>query len=163
MGMSVCDVRGADAGVMPPNAKASDVAHILNTAAKSGMSCSDAGDKLVLRPDADETWEAIEAALEAARNAPEEPTLVDAVHHRDLDLFLLTISDGRRLALPREDPQAVAHATPEQAADFQIEPNRVDIWWPQVDEGIYLPNTLEGRYGNEAWIDHLHRRSPVAA
>ena len=109
------------------------------------------------------TEEELDAALEAARNAPEEPTLVDAVYHRDLDLFLLTISDGRRLALPREDLQAVAQATPEQAADFQIGPNRVDIWWSQVDDGIYLPNTLEGRYGNDAWMDHVHRRNPVAA
>ena len=118
---------------------------------------------MYLHPNVRTTDEEIDAALEAARNEPEEPTLVDATYHRDLDLFILKISDGRRLAIPREDIQAVAHATQDQAADFQIGPNRVDIWWPQVDEGIYLPNTLEGRYGNDAWMDHVHRRATVAA
>lgn len=109
------------------------------------------------------TDEEADAALEAARNAPEEPTLVNATYHRDLDLFILRISDGRRLAIPREDIQAVAHATQDQAADFVIGPNGVDIWWPQIDEGIYLPYTLEGRYGNDAWMDHVHRGTSVAA
>ena len=117
----------------------------------------------MLHPNVGTTEEELDAALEAARNAPEEPTLVDAVFYRDLDLFLLTISDGRRLAIPREDIKAVAHATPEQAADFVIGPNRIDIWWPEVDDGIYLPNTLEGRYGNDAWMDQVHRRTTAAA
>jgi hypothetical protein len=46
---------------------------------------------------------------------------------------------------------------------MRIGPNRVDIWWPQVDEGLYLPAALEGRYGNDAWMDHVHRRTTVAA
>lgn len=127
------------------------------------MSSSISGEKPELHPDVDETWESIDAALEEARNAPEEPTLVEATYHRDLDLLLLKISDGRRLAIPREDIQVLADATPDQVADFRIDPPFVDIWWPQLDEGIYLPNTLEGRYGSAAWMDHVHRRSPVAA
>jgi hypothetical protein len=117
----------------------------------------------MLHPDVKNTVEDIENALDAAKLLPPEPTLVDAEYYRDRDLFILRISDGRRLVIPRENIWAVRNATPEQVADFVIGPNRVDIWWPQVDEGIYLPNTLEGRYGNEAWMDHVHRRTSVAA
>lgn len=127
------------------------------------MSSSNSGEKPVLDPAVDETWESIEAALEETRNAPEEPTLVNVTYHRDLDLLILKISDGRRLAIPREDIQVLANATPDQVADFRIDPPYVDLWWPQLDEGIYLPHTLEGRYGNDAWMDYVHRRTPVAA
>ena len=56
----------------------------------------------------------IEEALAAARMMPEAPHIVKATYHpeRGLDLFVLEISDGRRLVFPREDLQFVADATP---------------------------------------------------
>jgi hypothetical protein len=109
------------------------------------------------------TDEEIDALLEAARLEPEPPTLIAAEYLRERDLFILTISDGRRLAIPREDIWAVRNATPDQAADFLTEAPGTDIWWPQLDEGLYIPEALEGRYGNQAWMDHVHRRSSVTA
>ena len=41
--------------------------------------------------------------------------------------------------------KALREATPEQTLDFAVGPHGVDIWWPQLDEGIYLPNWLEGK------------------
>jgi len=58
---------------------------------------------------------------------------------------------------------AVRNATPDQAADFITDPPGSDIWWPQLDEGLYIPDALEGRYGNQAWMDHVHRRTTTAA
>jgi hypothetical protein len=77
----------------------------------------------------------VDAAMETARNAPDRPSLVDATYHRDLDLFVLKVSDGRRLALPRENLQHVAAVTPEQAAQFVIGPFRNDLWWPSWMRG----------------------------
>jgi hypothetical protein len=117
----------------------------------------------MLHPGVRTTMEEIDAALEAAKLEPPQPTLVEAVYDRELDLFVLKISNGRRLAIPREDIWAVRNATPEQAADFITEPPGTDIWWPQVDEGLYIPEALEGRYGNKVWMDHVLRRTTVAA
>jgi hypothetical protein len=110
------------------------------------------------------TDEEIDAALEAARNAPPEPRIVEATYHaeRGLDLFVLKISDGRRLVLPREELQALKGSTPEQAADFVVGQYGTDIWWPQLDEGHYLPNLLEHRYGNDRWMESLQRRGVAA-
>jgi hypothetical protein len=110
------------------------------------------------------TDQEIEAALEDARNAPDEPRIVEAVYHaeRGLDLFVLKISDGRRLVLPRENLQALKGSTPEQAADFVVGQYGTDIWWPQLDEGHYLPNLLEHRYGNDRWMEALQRRGVAA-
>ena len=106
----------------------------------------------------------IDAALEDARNAPDEPRIVEAAYHaeRGLDLFVLRISDGRRLVLPREELQALAGSTPEQAADFVVGQYGTDIWWPQLDEGHYLPNLLQHRYGNDRWMEALQRRGVAA-
>ena len=110
------------------------------------------------------TDEEIERALEYARNAPEEPRIVEATYHpgRGLDLYVLTISDGRRLVLPREDLQFVAGATPEEAADFTIEPGGVHLWWPRLDEGFRLGGLLEGLTGSESWMKSLQRRGVAA-
>jgi hypothetical protein len=108
------------------------------------------------------TDEEIDAALERARNAPPEPTIVEATYHRELDLFVLKISDGRRLVFPRENLQALKGSTPEQAAAFVVGPFGTDIWWPSLDEGHYLPNMLEGRTGNDAWMERLQRREVAA-
>jgi len=106
----------------------------------------------------------IEDALAAARMMPEAPHIVKATYHpeRGLDLFVLEISDGRRLVFPREDLQFVADATPEQASDFTIEPRGVHIWWTQLDEGFSLEGLLEGLTGNKKWMEQLQRRVVAA-
>jgi hypothetical protein len=117
----------------------------------------------MLHPGVRTTMEDIDAALAAAQREPEEPILVAVEYLRDRDLFILKISDGRRLAIPREDIWAVRNVTPDQAADFFIQAPGTALWWPQVDEGLYIPEALEGRYGNKAWMDHIHRRTTVVA
>jgi hypothetical protein len=110
------------------------------------------------------TDEEIETALEEVRNAPEEPRIVEATYHPepDLDLFVLKISDGRRLVIPREYIQALAGATPEQAADFTTAPIGSHIWWPQMDDGMHISGLLEHRYGNDKWMARLERRDVAA-
>jgi hypothetical protein len=108
------------------------------------------------------TDEDIDAALERARNAPPPPSIVKATYHRDLDVFELKISDGRRLVFPRENLQALAGSTPEQAADFNTGMYGSHIWWPQLDEGHYLANMLEGRTGNDKWMAQLQRLEVAA-
>lgn len=81
----------------------------------------------MLHPDVRDTMEEIEAALAAAKLEPPLPSLIHAEYLRDKDLFILKISDGRRLAIPREDIWAVRDATPDQAADFITEAPGSDI------------------------------------
>jgi len=91
----------------------------------------------------------IEAALEEARNAPPEVTILEAAYRGEpgLEFLMLKLSDGRRLLIPREELGELKNATPEQATDLQIGPHGVDVWWPQLDDGLYLPDFLEHRWG----------------
>ena len=104
----------------------------------------------------------IDAALERARQEPEPERIGEATYHRDLAWFVLKISDGQRLVLPRENLQYVADATPEQVVDFNTGPHGSYIWWPQLDEGFSLEGLLEGRTGNKKWMERLQRRTVAA-
>ena len=95
------------------------------------------------------TDEEIDAALEAARNAPEEPLIVEAAYRGEpgLEFLMLKLSDGRRLLIPREELGELKNATVEQATDLIIVPTGSAVWWPQLDDGLYLPDFLEYRWG----------------
>ncbi len=95
------------------------------------------------------TDEEIEAALEEARNAPEEPLIVEAAYRGEpgLEFLMLKLSDGRRLLIPREELDELKNATVEQATDLIIVPTGSAVWWPQLDDGLYLPDFLEHRWG----------------
>ena len=97
------------------------------------------------------TDEEIEAALEEARNAPEEPLIVEAAYRGEpgLEFLMLRLSDGRRLLIPREELDELKNATPEQASELFIVPSGTGVWWPQLDDGLYLPDFLEHRWGKE--------------
>jgi hypothetical protein len=91
----------------------------------------------------------IEAALAETRNVPEEPLIVEAAYRGEpgLEFLMLKLSDGRRLLIPREELDELKNATAEQATDLLIVPTATGIWWPQLDDGLYLPDFLEYRWG----------------
>jgi hypothetical protein len=103
------------------------------------------------------TEQDIDEMLAAAQLAPDPPRILEAAYHPEsgLDFLMLKLSDGRRLLIPRELLPELKHATPEQAVDLFIGPNGIDIWWPQLDDGLYLPDFLENR-----WVQERH---PIAA
>ena len=94
------------------------------------------------------TDEEIDAALEMARQLQDEPRILQAMYRPEpgLDFLMLQLSDGRRLLIPREDLPELEGATTEQVMDLLIGPNGVDVWWPQIDDGLYLPDFLAFRW-----------------
>jgi hypothetical protein len=98
------------------------------------------------------TDEEIDAAIERARLIENQPRILEAVYHPEpgLEFLMLRLSDGRRLLIPREDLSELKNATAEQATDLVIGPNGTDIYWPQIDDGLYLPDFLEFRWHKQA-------------
>ena len=66
-----------------------------------------------------------------------------------LEFLMLRLSDGRRLLIPKEELSELKNATPEQAVDLKIGLHGLDVWWPQLDDGLYLPDFLEYRWGKD--------------
>ena len=52
-------------------------------------------------------------------------------------------------AIPTEMLSELKDATPEQAADMSIVMLGLAVWWPQLDDGLYLLDFLEHRWGRE--------------
>jgi hypothetical protein len=61
------------------------------------------------------------------------------------------------LLIPKEDLSELKNATAEQASDIWLREPYCDIWWPQLDDGLYLPDFLERRWGK------VRERQGVAA
>jgi hypothetical protein len=97
------------------------------------------------------TDEEIDAAFERAKAFDGFPRIVEAVYRGEqgLEFLMLKLSDGHRLLIPKEALGELKDATPEQAADLEIGPHGVDIWWKQLDDGLYLPDFLAYRWGKE--------------
>jgi len=95
------------------------------------------------------------AADVQAERIGNELCIVRATYHPGpgLELFSLTLSDGRRLLVPCEDLPELKGATAEQIADFTIGPHGSHVWWTQIDDGIYFPEFLEFRWGNVGLVD----------
>jgi hypothetical protein len=96
------------------------------------------------------TDEDIDLALEQAKLRADEPLISYAKYHDELSFLELRLTNGRRLLIPREDLGELKSATAEQARDLFIVPTGTAVWWPQIDDGLYLPDFLQYRWRNDA-------------
>ncbi len=97
------------------------------------------------------TDEEIDAALERAKEFDSFPRIVEVQYRPDpgWQCLMLRLCNGHRLLIPKEMLGELDAASPEQATDLRIEHNGRAIWWPQLDDGLYLPDFLEHRWGKE--------------
>jgi hypothetical protein len=93
----------------------------------------------------------IDAALERASDFDSFPRIVEAIYRPEagLQLLMLRLDDGHRMLIPREELSELKDVTDAQAAEIVILPQGRGIWWPQIDDGLYLPEFLESRWRNE--------------
>lgn len=91
----------------------------------------------------------IDAAIERSQEFESFPRIVEAAYRADpeCEFLMLKLDNGRRLLIPREDLPELEGATAEQASEIRIVPQGRGICWPQIDDGLYLPNFLEHRWG----------------
>src|ERR1700679_849135 len=103
---------------------------------------------MVQHPNDVTTDEEIDAAIERAKEFESFPRIVEAVYRPEpgLEFLMMRLDDGRRRLVPREDLPELKNATPEQAKDVILGPQRRSVWWPQLYDGLYLPDFLEYRW-----------------
>ena len=95
------------------------------------------------------TDEEISAALERARAFDSFPTILEAAYFSEakMECLMLRLSDGQRQLIPREMLGELKNASVQQASDLTIVMLGLAVWWPQLDDGLYLPDFLEHRWG----------------
>ncbi len=63
----------------------------------------------------------------------------------DGNLLIVSLSDGRELSLPLDTIDWLAwlaRATPQQRANWALEPNGFAVFWPDLDDGIEVRHLL---------------------
>jgi len=97
------------------------------------------------------TDEEIDEALKQAREAEALPHVVEVSYRSEpgWECLALRWSDGHRMLIPKEMLGELKDATAAQAAEVEILPGGLHLWWPQLDDGLYLPDFLEYRWGKE--------------
>ncbi len=110
------------------------------------------------------TDEELDAILERRRldPSPDPPIALEAAYDSRLDLVVLTLDNGERLTIPREQLEGLENATPEQLSNIKIFAG-VDIAWMDLDVDHYLPYLLEGKYASERWKQARKQQQVVAA
>jgi hypothetical protein len=100
------------------------------------------------------TDEEIDEALEQAKELVSLPHIVDASYRGDAgwECLALRWSDGHRMLIPKEMLGELKDATAAQASEVEILPGGLHLWWPQLDDGLYLPDFLEYRWGKELHV-----------
>jgi len=95
------------------------------------------------------TYKEIDAAIERAKEFESFPRIVEVVYRGEpgLEFLMMRLSDGLPLLVPKEELGELSNATPEQASDVAIGPQGRSVWWKQLDDGLYLPDFLEYRWG----------------
>ena len=91
----------------------------------------------------------LDAAIARAKDFESFPRIAEAVYHPEpgFEFLMLKLDNGARMLIPREELFELKNATPEQASEIRIVPQGRGIWWPQIDDGLYLPDFLDRRWG----------------
>src|SRR5271154_6922812 len=91
----------------------------------------------------------IDRAIERATDLQSEPRVTEVGYRPGpgLDLLILTLSDGRRHVIPREDLQGLRSATRDQIAQIEILGNGTGLHWPALKLDLYVPALLRRVYG----------------
>lgn len=96
--------------------------------------------------------------MQIAKLRDNEPLAQTVEHVPGLNLLIVRLSNGRRLALPVEDIQGLGNATHEQLQDYELLGRGTGISFPDLDVDLYVPALIEGVYGNRRWMAQLGKK-----
>ncbi len=104
----------------------------------------------------------IDAALEAARNAPPSHAATNVEYLVEVRILIVHLNNGQRLLLPVEDVQELADATDEQLSEIELLGPGTGIHFPRFDGNLYVPYLVEGSRGNDRWERELEEKRAAA-
>ncbi len=77
---------------------------------------------------------------------------VSAGYDRVRDRIVVRLRSGLEISFSPKDAQGFEGATPAQLSEIEITPMRDGLFWPQLDEGLWIPGILEGILGTRKWM-----------
>ena len=94
------------------------------------------------------------AAEESASQIVLSTTKADASEYYDPTSgnVFVKLSIGIGIFFSPHDVEALEGATPAQLKEIEITPSGFGIYFPELDEGINVPNLLDGLTGSRKWM-----------
>jgi len=101
--------------------------------------------------------------LKAARQRTREmrknvPHAIAAVYVPRVRRILVTLSDGFEIALDPERIQTLENAKPSALKKIEINAAGYELFFPALDDGIWIPGLLKGLLGTRKWMADLEKR-----
>ena len=100
----------------------------------------------------------IDRSLSLSKGGPTPKRVVKVIFLEDLNLLVLSLKDGDRVVLKREDLQFLSTASSGQVRHTEILPGGTAINWPDIDQAFSVQGLIEGRFGTARWMADLGRR-----
>ena len=97
----------------------------------------------------------IDAALKRAALEPITPTARAVQYNAPTEMVILTMSSGRRVAMPREEIQVLKGAPRSKVSQVEIENFGTALHWPQLDLDLSVEGLLRGITGTKRWMREL--------
>jgi hypothetical protein len=102
----------------------------------------------------------IKVAIAEASVRESHRTKAVAVEYDDNnDSFIILLSSGVSLIVPRHLLQGLERATPEQLREVQIVGASSGLSWPALNIDHYIPGLIDGVFGSRNWMSELARRA----
>jgi len=99
----------------------------------------------------------IDAALARAHTVDKEPVAESVRYVPRYDFYIVRLTNGKRLFLPREELQGLQNATRAQLANVHVEMLGTALSWPDLDVDLYVPALMKGVFGTRHWMSELGR------
>ncbi len=110
----------------------------------------------------EESRQAVKRGREMRKHVPHA---VSARYDERLNRILVRLSNRLEIALNPVDHQALHHATAEQLGQIELWGAGYEIYFPKLDEGVYVPSLIQGILGSKRWMEEqaAKERIEVAA
>ena len=104
-----------------------------------------------------------ETELKEARRRMREmrknvPHAVAAIYLPRLKRILVTLSDGFEIALDPERIQTLENAKPSALKKIEINAAGYELFFPALDDGLWVPGLLQGLTGTRKWMEQAAKR-----
>jgi len=80
------------------------------------------------------------------------PMAVAVQYNKKANRVVISLSTKVEVMFNPSDVQGLENATPTQLSEIEITPSGFGLYFPKLDEGINVPNLLEGTMGSRKWM-----------
>ena len=103
-----------------------------------------------------ETHAEIDAEILAARASSEEmlvrlPRVVAAWYDAANNRIHIELNKGFSISFPPQRAQTLAAASPDQLSEIEFTYPGFELYFPRLDDGLWVPSLVTGRFGNDRW------------